>query len=187
MEIGLSTCPPSTNGLPARYQYRLKTANEIRHLDFGLYFDEAYEQSHQGLSITSGWYLNQSPTEARNSQDADDQMRTATLTTQEDQANMLGKPGRAPTIVEKLTHAVHVHLLCLDTIIGLNGNHQKWVRLIGDILNDKYVELSLTASQIIDIFWTIFRDARFFFDHTETGAYSQLARLVADLERRYIG
>jgi hypothetical protein len=114
-------------------------------------------------------------------------LRAATLTTPEDQAKMLGKPGTAPTTVEELTHAVHVYVVHLASIVGLNGDHQRWVRLIGEILNDKYVESSLTTSQIIDIFWTIFRDARFFFDHTDTGAYSQLARLAADLERRQIG
>ena len=83
-------------------------------------------------------------------------MQTATLIMLEDQAKMLGKPEMAPTTVKELTHTVYVCVIHLDLVVRLKGNHQRWVQLIREILNDKDVESSLSQAQIIDIFWTIF-------------------------------
>ena len=150
---------------------------------FGLNTDTTWIRSNMGLSIASVWDMKCVTNETAKMEEEDEMFARATQTTPEDVGKSLGKPGQSPKSITELLEAIECYIIHFEAFLEDKGQHQKHVRQLRGVLQEKYSNGSLAQSQLDDIYWSVFWDSRQYFKWTEGKPTSGSDALVGALAR----
>jgi len=158
----------------------------IKGLNFGYAKSQAFEFSHEGMTITAILkQMRTTPAQAAEQEHADTYYSKSTLITPEEVRKHHGKAGTGPQGLTELVDCIDQYSIQLDAAFGSAGQHQKKVWNINQTLKTTYVgELDLSQSDIDTISWSIFVDSRKYFSQLSGKPTSGLDAILVDLTRQ---
>jgi uncharacterized membrane protein YgcG len=158
----------------------------IKGLNFGYSKSQAFEFSHEGMTLTATLkQMRTTPQQAAAQAHEDSYYSKSNLITPEEVRKHHGKAGTGPQGITELVDCLDQYSIQLDAAFGSAGQHQRKVWNINQILKTKYVgEITLSQINIDTISWAIFVDSRAYFSQLDGKPTSNLDAMLVDLSRQ---